>query len=505
MPKPDINSEQLWNKRFYLLVFLVLAWRIFYIAVAPLDLVPDESYYWDWSRHLDWGYFSKPPMVAWINALSTSLLGSYTFTVRLPAAILSCVTILSVFLLGRTIFTARVGFWAAVISLAAPGSCALGFIMSIDAPLLACWSMALYLVWLNIKKNKSISVWAVLLGLVMGLGILSKEMMFSFPFLMLLFLATTPGVRSNLARPWPYVSIIVAIAMIMPTIFWNMQNGWITAIHSASHVREASGSFFDFLIFFPEFIGLQMGVISPVTFVLFAGLAVSLIIGFRGQEPHLRFLFMFSIPALTIFTFLSFHQSISANWPAVFYCSGFILLAAWGCGELDLNSRFDKLRRFFITGVKVGVVFAVLTYAMPFLIELTGFHSEKYDPTARLRGWSELGEKMDQVMAETPEPDNTLVISADRRQVTSSLAFYMETQPRVYKWSPGSAVNSQYDLWSGPVDKKGRDALIVLRTGRKVPQKLKNNFKQVNFLQNIGKASGTEYKVYLGENLTRWN
>ena len=27
-------------------------------------LVPDEAYYWTWSRHLDWAYFDQGPMLA---------------------------------------------------------------------------------------------------------------------------------------------------------------------------------------------------------------------------------------------------------------------------------------------------------------------------------------------------------------------------------------------------------------------------------------------------------
>src|SRR5262249_25418158 len=31
---------------------------------CPLDLGQDEAHYWDWSRHLDWSYYSKGPLVA---------------------------------------------------------------------------------------------------------------------------------------------------------------------------------------------------------------------------------------------------------------------------------------------------------------------------------------------------------------------------------------------------------------------------------------------------------
>ena len=50
--------------------------RLVYLANdCPLDLAPDEAHYWDWSRHLDWSYYSKGPLVAWIIRLSCWLFG----------------------------------------------------------------------------------------------------------------------------------------------------------------------------------------------------------------------------------------------------------------------------------------------------------------------------------------------------------------------------------------------------------------------------------------------
>ena len=42
---------------------------------CPLDLAPDEAHYWDWSRHLDWSYYSKGPLVAYLIRLSVMVTG----------------------------------------------------------------------------------------------------------------------------------------------------------------------------------------------------------------------------------------------------------------------------------------------------------------------------------------------------------------------------------------------------------------------------------------------
>src|SRR5690242_21803079 len=60
-----------------------------------LDLSPDEAHYWDWSRHLDWSYYSKGPLVAWIiragceafGSLSLATDGTLMPALRLPAAL----------------------------------------------------------------------------------------------------------------------------------------------------------------------------------------------------------------------------------------------------------------------------------------------------------------------------------------------------------------------------------------------------------------------------------
>lgn len=56
-----------------LLVFLGFAatFHLWFITSGHFNLAPDEAHYWAWSRRLDWSYYSKGPMVAYLIALST--------------------------------------------------------------------------------------------------------------------------------------------------------------------------------------------------------------------------------------------------------------------------------------------------------------------------------------------------------------------------------------------------------------------------------------------------
>src|SRR5262245_57768479 len=72
----------------FMLVVAVTVLRLVCLAnFCPLDLAPDEAYYWDWSRRLDWSYHSKGPLVAWLIRLSCEALGNTVFAVRLPAVL----------------------------------------------------------------------------------------------------------------------------------------------------------------------------------------------------------------------------------------------------------------------------------------------------------------------------------------------------------------------------------------------------------------------------------
>src|SRR6478609_12217905 len=96
-----------------LLIAGAAAIRLAYLANhCPLDLAPDEAHYWDWSRHLDWSYYSKGPLVAWLIRLSCELFGSWseqhtgslTFAVRLPAVCCGALLLASLYALVVQVF-----------------------------------------------------------------------------------------------------------------------------------------------------------------------------------------------------------------------------------------------------------------------------------------------------------------------------------------------------------------------------------------------------------------
>jgi 4-amino-4-deoxy-L-arabinose transferase-like glycosyltransferase len=177
------------------LILVTAAIRLVFLASLPLDLSPDESYYWHWSLRPDWGYYSKPPLVAWIHA-ALSFGPQATWWVRFPAWLFGVATHGLLYTLACRLFGQRTGFQAALAFALLPCAVALNLIMTIDAPLLFFWTAGLLAYWQGQRQPQA---W-IPLALVVFLGVLAKQMMLVFPLLMILCASSAFGWR--LFRPW---------------------------------------------------------------------------------------------------------------------------------------------------------------------------------------------------------------------------------------------------------------------------------------------------------------
>src|SRR5438874_1475819 len=191
------------------LILAAAALRVAYLAAfCPLDLAPDEAHYWDWSRHLDWSYYSKGPLVAYLiragcelaGPWSRQLTGTDMLAVRLPAVLCGSLLLVSIYVLAAQVFCWEpLGVAVVAIGLTLPLLAAGSLLMTIDAPYTCCWGWALVLGHRAIFRG---SGWAwPLLGLVLGMGILAKYTMILWVPSIALFLLTTPAYRQLLFRP----------------------------------------------------------------------------------------------------------------------------------------------------------------------------------------------------------------------------------------------------------------------------------------------------------------
>ena len=82
---PASDQTQNWLIGSALLIITLL--RSVAVITTPLELGVDEAQYWLWSQTPDFGYFTKPPLIAWIIGLAHWLFGHQMWAVRLPACL----------------------------------------------------------------------------------------------------------------------------------------------------------------------------------------------------------------------------------------------------------------------------------------------------------------------------------------------------------------------------------------------------------------------------------
>ncbi len=493
-----------WSRRALLLLILVSCWRLLYLFIVPLDLGPDEAYYWDWSRRLAFGYFSKPPLIAWINALTTGTFGISAVAVRLPAVVLGAVGLWGLFLAARKLFSAEVGFWTLAIWLATPAAAALGLIMATDVLLICCWSLALWTLWHSLEEGDF--RWKLATTLLIGLGTLGKQMMLVFPLIMLIFLMISPQDRPQLKRPWPWLVVVGGLAFLLPPLWWNAQHDWITFRHTAHNIGGSNPDLLARLATFGEFVGSQLGLLSPISWLLLIILSFSLLSQPGKLSRQVRYLLCFSLLGLLGFFLMSFKKSINPNWPAVFYPAGMILLAALGRQRVS-GGRIDRLRRLFAPAWKFGLILMMIGYLLPFVSQ-GPLNMGRKDPTWRIRGWQQAGLETGRILNQQPRPEKTFILGIGRKHAAES-AFYVPSHPRTFRWAGDPpVVASQYEVWPGPTDRIGWDALIITDAGANLPPALIEKFSRLVPLGtreiDLGGSRPRRLDYYRGENLLRW-
>jgi len=450
------------------------------LIFSPLDLSGDEAYYWDWGRHLALGYYSKPPLIGWLMAFSGWVGNDTTLGVRIWALFLGTGTISLIFLFTRHLFSARAGFIAAVILALSPANAALNIIITIDPPLLFAWSLALFASWLflNAAKWSYSQMLFIICGL--GLGVLSKQMMLVFPLLVGLFCLLEPSKRHWLKHPGSWLLAFSILLFLLPPLWWNYQNDWITFKHTSSHFNADPVTLAKRIGRFFEFIGSQLGLLSPVTYGLILSVLYLALRRWSSLLAKERYLLVLSVPGIVVFFVLALIQRALPNWPAVFYPASIVLLAGWLSGELSFQKVPQPKLFKWAAGWGFGLM-AVL-YCLVFFSPLLPLQR---DAVERVRGWSAYGETVARIDDAVFGNEAHFYLITGHRYNASQLAFNHPKQPFVYRWNPSDEVHSQFEIWPGPESAAEKKALIVVPGGQSALPDLSALFTSVEFIEEI--------------------
>ena len=217
-------------------LMVILAIRVFALSMNKTDLFFDEAQYWSWSRDLAFGYFSKPPVLAWIVRGVTELCGSSdTFCVRLASPLVHSATALVVAGIGWILYNAWVGTWSGLTYATLPGVSLSSSLISTDVPLLLFWALAL-LAFVKLLETKSWG-WTIAMGTTLGLGLLSKYAMVYFLLCAGLVFWFIPQTRWLVRSVKGWTVLLIAACFLAPNIYWNLQNGAVTFSHTAANAN----------------------------------------------------------------------------------------------------------------------------------------------------------------------------------------------------------------------------------------------------------------------------
>ncbi len=429
-------------------LFAISVFRIYYILHGPLDLGPDEAHYWEWSRRLDLSYYSKGPMIAYLIYIGTSIFGDTVFGIRIMAVVFSALSSIYLFKLVNEMYPDKqangesqkangnsIALISALLLQIIPLFAPFGVIFTIDSPFIFFWILSLYVFWKAIfegQRARDNGQW-FLLGIVVGFGLLTKYTTAFFYLCSFLFLLFSEK-RHLLKTFKPYTALLISLLVFSPVIIWNFQHDWVTIKHTAGQAHVAEGIKLSLKTFI-EFFGSQIGIITPILFVM---MCLS-IFKLQKSESGLRskFLFWFFVPVIVFFLLKSIQGKVQPNWAMTGYITGIIAFARYSVGK---KAKGKGRKGIAAIAVLFAVVVTVISH-YPSIIKLP----VKLDPSSRLRGWKELGVEVGKIYDSISEKGEMFIFS-DRYQVSSELAFYVKGHPGTYSVNLGRRMN-QYDLW----------------------------------------------------------
>ena len=439
----------------YFAWLIVIGFMLFRIIYSGLYLlVPDETNYWQWGRHLALGYNDNSPLIGWAIRLSTELFGKNERAVRLPSVLAMGIASLYMVAIARRWFGDRAAFHTAVLTQGVLELNVGALLATTDALQAAGWAGAAF----HVAKAYEEDTWKewLLGGFWFGFGMLSKFTMVIFLPGAYAFGLILPEYRNRLLKIRPYAGLLFGFLMFCPVIWWNAENGW-NAVRHVAHIGGANKGFQLQLKYLGDYLASQAGLLTPIVFLLIL-YAWHYAVRNTRKNPFYLYLFFCSFIMFAGFAVLSLHKRVYGNWPGAAYLTAFVLAAALYTyqGEDDnVPHLYRKAWPWAVGTSYVLTVLLLLHVAVPVLPL-----SKKIDRVAReVTGWNILGEKVGEMLNDMPHPDKTFLFGK-RYQIASELAFYTPGQPETVSINRWSRPNV-YDYWNKDEDYIGFDAIGV--------------------------------------------
>ncbi len=467
---------------------LIAAFTLLRIVLAAvLPLTPQEAYYWLWSRHLAWSYFDHPPLASYSIALTTAVLGSTAFGIKMAAVAWS---------VGLNIVWARLlvdmgsgtrTVWWTLLALNLVGIiAAYGIVIAPDSPLLFAWGATLWAVWRATVTGAG--RWWYVAGIFLGLGLLAKYSAMLLVGVVGLFLLLSPRHRAWLARPEPYLGVVLAAILFTPVIVWNAQHDWASFAFQTTQRAAGMGRWKP--QYFLQMLGTQIVVVTP--YLLAIALAAWLR-GLRGwravlvDDRQLLLLVAATVP-LVVFSLASLRSMVKPNWLAPAYAP-LIVLAV----EARLTGAAPRAFRIGLATSAVLLLAAVIAMAWP---------DARLGAANTWSGWPEAARRIDKIQRDLSAGGKPSFVFSTNYKNSALLAFHQAGHPRTYAQDIYGERALQFDFWPPDGSLAGATGILAIddrRDQSAPPPALASHFESIKLIDSIEAGGGGTRHIDLYE------
>jgi 4-amino-4-deoxy-L-arabinose transferase-like glycosyltransferase len=438
-----------------ILLLMVKAWLI---NIAGYELHFDEAQYWEWSQQLDWSYYSKGPLIAWLIALSQALFGKGDWQVRLFGWIAHGVFLVLMFLFARHVWNNRAaGWWAFTITALTPLYFTLGQVMTTDNLLLMFWTWGLWAAYRALIDEQPQAWYQA--GAAVGLGALTKLSIGLLPAFIGILVMLRPAWWHQLKSPHLWSSLALMLVCMSPLLLWNATHDWVMFRHELGHVEPTGWSITRGL----EFIASQFLALSP--FVVIVAISV---LYHPPKKQNLVFLWLLSLSWIGFFVFKSISGKEEINWAAPGYISLIVLFA----GHITTLDQWRKSLLYF------GMACSIMLVAILFFPNTIGLSAKDVPTLRKMTGWRE------QVLEISKQAPNVDFIFTTSYPLAAQMAYSWPSPVNVYIAGSAGRRFNQHDLWPSINREAGHTGLYVASSAE-WPADLQRAFEKCTRLQPV--------------------
>ena len=414
------TSDQQWLRLGYFIVFGTFAARLLYLASGKIELSEDEAYQWLWSKHLALSYYSKPPLIAYLQWFGTHLFGDTGFGVRFCSPVIAAIMGVLILRFVSRYADAKTGVVALAIISCTPLLAVGATLMTIDPPLVLFWTAAMFAGWRAVQTDGQMRDW-LWAGFWLGLSFLSKYAALYQIVCWLIFFALWKPARQHLRRPGPYLALLLVALSTVPVIIWNAQHGWITVHHVAENAGR-SEPWHPTLRFFWDFMGAEAALLNPIFFI---GMLWAMAAFWKSERTNQLMLFLFSMGAPVFIGYLGFTawKRVFPNWIAPSVVPLLLLMVFY----FRTNARLRKIAKpALVIGIVLGAIAVVLLHDTNLVGKIAGtkLPAEK-DPLRRVRAWRDTAVAVNAAREKLQAEGQPTFIICGHYGLTGEISFYL--------------------------------------------------------------------------------